>query len=304
MDHFAVHFFRSALSEFPDALLQCCLDSARRLTAAMLRIIQDIVMPPASRRMPAVFIGHGSPMNALEDNRYTAAWQTIASALPRPRAILVISAHWTTRGTAITSNPAPETIHDFRGFPQALFDVRYPAPGDPVLAASIRDQLAPFPIRLDDSWGLDHGAWSVLVKMYPQADIPVLQLSLDTTQGADFHYAAGQALAVLREQGILLLGTGNVVHNLEKLVWGGAAAPEWATAFNQRVRDALTGPLPQTLTSYADWGESAAVSVPSAEHFLPILTIAGCRQDGESITIAVDGIELGAISMLSAVVGG
>ena len=254
------------------------------------------------QRLPAVFIGHGSPMNALEDNRFTDAWHAIAQSLPRPRAILAISAHWTTRGTAISSNAEPKTIHDFRGFPQALFDLHYPAPGDPALAASIRDQMAPLDIRLDDGWGLDHGSWSVLLKMYPHADIPVLQLSLDLTQAPAFHFALGQRLSILRDQGILLLGTGNVVHNLTKLEWGGVAVPEWATRFNQRVRDALTGPTPRMLIDYAAWGEDATLSVPTAEHFLPLLVIAGSRRDDDDITIAVDGIELSAISMLSAVV--
>ena len=257
-------------------------------------------IPP---RLPAVFIGHGSPMNALESNRYTDAWRAIARAMPRPRAIVVVSAHWTTQGTAITSNAAPETIHDFRGFPPALYALRYPAPGDPALAAAIRDQMAPLTIHLDSGWGLDHGSWSVLVHMYPQADIPVLQLSLDLTQDAAFHYALGQRLAQLREQGILLLGTGNVVHNLAKLDWNSTAAPAWAVTFNRQVRDVLTGPHPPSLTSYAEWGDAAALSVPSAEHFLPLLTIAGSRRDDEQITVPVDGIELGAISMLCAVVG-
>ncbi len=211
--------------------------------------------------------------------------------------------HWATSGLSITSSPAPPTVHDFSGFPQALFELRYPVPGDPLLAASIRDQLLPLPILLDDARGLDHGTWSVLIKMFQPADIPVLQLSLDTSQPTAFHYVLGSRLAALRDQGILLIGTGNVVHNLSKLVWGGAPAPAWATAFDNRVRTVLTGPAPQVLTDFAKWGNDAALSVPTDEHFLPLLVIAGSRYSDETITIPVDGIELGAISMLCAVVG-
>ncbi len=260
-------------------------------------------MPDPTFRMPALFVGHGSPMNALDDNRYTQGWQALAQAIPRPRAILVISAHWQTRGTAITAAAAPRTIHDFGGFPQALFDLRYPAPGDPALAAQIRDQLAPLPVALDLAWGLDHGAWSVLIKMYPQADVPVLQLSIDASRSPDWHLALGRRLAVLREQGVLLLGTGNVVHNLSKLVWGGASAPDWATRFNDRVRATLTGSTPTLITEFAAWGPDAALAVPSAEHLLPLLYILGSRIDTEPITLPIDGIELGAISMMTVAVG-
>jgi len=193
-------------------------------------------------RMPAIFIGHGSPMNALDENPYTAVWRQLGAKLPRPRAILAISAHWTTRGTSVTAMPSPPTIHDFGGFPQALFDIRYPAPGDPALAARVQALLAPLPVRLDQDWGLDHGVWSVLLKVYPEADVPVLQLSLDLTQPASYHYELGARLAPLRDEGVLLFATGNVVHNLRRMNFDAAApAPIWARDFNHKVRASVLG---------------------------------------------------------------
>jgi len=251
----------------------------------------------APTRMPAIFVGHGSPMNALEDNVYTRAWQQLGAAMPKPKAIIGISAHWLTHGTAITAMAAPRTIHDFGGFPQPLFDMRYPA-----LAARVRTLLAPIDVQLDHAWGLDHGTWSVLVNMFPAADIPVLQISIDDTQPHAFQHALGRRLAPLRDEGILLLGTGDVVHNLRTLRWGGAPY-DWAQRFNDRVRDCLLRGDTESLADFAQWGEDARLSVPTPEHFLPLLTIAGTKQDDEAISIAVDGIDAGSISMLTAVVG-
>jgi 4,5-DOPA dioxygenase extradiol len=256
----------------------------------------------APPRMPAIFVGHGSPMNALEDNIYTRAWQQLGATMPTPKAIIAISAHWVTRGTAITAMAAPRTIHDFGGFPQPLFDMRYPAPGDPALAARVRDLLAPLDVQLDHDWGLDHGSWSVLVKMFPGADIPVLQLSLDGTQPAAFQHALGRRLTPLRDEGILLIGSGDVVHNLRTLRWGGAPY-DWAQRFNDRVRDCLLRGETESLADFAQWGDDAQRSVPTDEHFLPLITIAGMKRDDEAIGIAVDGIDAGSISMLTAVVG-
>ena len=193
-------------------------------------------------RMPALFLGHGSPMNVLEENSYTQAWRTLGETLPRPKMILAISAHWYTRGTAVTAMEHPRTIHDFGGFPQALFDIQYPAPGSPELAAHIQQLLAPTPVRADTGeWGLDHGSWGVLIKMYPEADIPVVQLSIDGTQPAAYHYELGQKLAALREQGVMIVASGNVVHNLRLGKWQGESSPyPWAESFNQFVRDNLS----------------------------------------------------------------
>lgn len=263
-------------------------------------------MSTIATRMPAIFFGHGSPMNALEDNRYTIAWAQLGASVARlqPKAILSVSAHWYTRGTGVTAMAQPKTIHDFGGFPQALFDVRYPAPGDPQLAAQVRDLLAPLAVTMDQSWGLDHGTWSVLVKAFPKADVPVIQLSIDGTQPAQFHFDLGRKLAVLREQGVLIIGSGDVVHNLRLMNrHQDAPAHAWAERFNDHIRASLLSGDMQALIDYADQGQDAQLSVPTPEHYLPLLYIAGARQDDEAISIAVDGIAIGAISMLTAVVG-
>ncbi|MGZ3157724.1 MAG: 4,5-DOPA-extradiol-dioxygenase [Burkholderiaceae bacterium] len=258
----------------------------------------------SGHRMPAVFFGHGNPMYAIEENTYTQAWQQLGASLPRPKAILAVSAHWTTRGTAVTAMTMPKTIHDFGGFPQALFDVQYPAPGDPELAHRIRDLLAPIDVHLDQTWGLDHGTWAVLRHAYPQADIPVVQLSIDVTQPADFHFEIGRKLASLREEGILVIGSGNVVHNLRTMIWGDADAFDWATRFNDKVRGHLERSELAQIVNYQQDGQDAKLSIPTSEHFLPLLYIIGTKQAGESISIAVDGIEGGSISMLTTVIGG
>ncbi|WP_394779832.1 4,5-DOPA dioxygenase extradiol [Undibacterium sp.] len=256
-----------------------------------------------STRMPAIFFGHGSPMNALEDNRYTQAWEALGKQFPRPKAILVVSAHWTTRGTAVTAAKEPVTIHDFGGFPQALFDVRYPAPGDPALAARVAELLAPLPVGMDQQWGLDHGTWSVLVKAYPQADIPVIQLSIDIEKPPAYHFALGQKLQALRDEGVMVIGTGNVVHNLRRLDrdasgqgWG------WAARFNNAIRKYLQDGDLQGVVNYQSLGQDALLSVPTPEHFLPLLYILGSKAEGETLDIPIDGMEMGAISMLSVVV--
>ena len=255
-------------------------------------------------RMPALFLGHGSPMNVLEENRYTRVWQQLGRDLPRPRAILAISAHWYTRGTRVTAMEQPRTIHDFGGFPQALFDVRYPAPGSPAPAQRVTE-LLPLTEK-DESWGFDHGSWGLLARMYPEADIPLVQLSVDSTRSAEWHFEAGRKLAALRDEGILLVASGNVVHNLRKLQWQGAAPVyPWADGFNQYVRDnlrsdAAAGDHP--LVNYQQH-PGAALSHPTAEHYLPLLYILGARAAGEAVSVPVEGMEMGAISMLSAQVG-
>ena len=256
-----------------------------------------------SIRMPAIFFGHGNPMNALQENAYTEVWRNIGATLPRPKAILAISAHWYTQGTAVTAMSDPRTIHDFAGFPQALFEMSYPAAGDPILAEQVRDLLAPVVVEMDHSWGIDHGTWSVLVKAYPKADVPVIQLSIDAAQPAGFHYELGRRLSVLRAQGILIIGSGNVVHNLRTMIWGEAPAYGWALRFNEKVADCLLGADPGQLVNYEQWGEDARLSAPTPEHFLPLLYVLGTRQDDEPISIAVNGIESGSISMLTARVG-
>ena len=257
-----------------------------------------------SSRMPALFIGHGSPMNALEDTPWSRAWRQLGKALPRPRAILVISAHWMTPGLGVTAMPRPETIHDFGGFPDALFAMQYPAPGDPALAQHVQELLSPVSVSLDQSWGLDHGAWSILVHLFPDADIPVVQLSLDLSQPNRFHYELGQRLRSLREEGILILGSGNVVHNLRLIQWqADAKTPAWSHRIEQRIIDCLLAGEHKALIDYPQLDPEALLAIPTPEHYLPLLYIAGLQMEGETLGFPVRGIDLGTISMLSVQVG-
>lgn len=255
--------------------------------------------------MPAVFIGHGSPMNTLEQNRYTEAWRRIGASMPKPKAILCVSAHWVTRGTAVTAMDRPRTIHDFGGFPQALFDVQYPAPGSPQLATRVRELLAPASVQLDQSWGLDHGSWSVLVHLFPEANVPVVQLSLDAALEPAAHYALATRLAPLRDEGVLIVGSGNVVHNLGRMQSAEDAKPyDWAIRFNEKVRAHLAAHEQQPLIDFDAHGEDAHQSIPTPEHYLPLLYVLAQQGENEAISLPVDGIELGSISMLTVVVGG
>ena len=255
-------------------------------------------------RMPAVFLGHGSPMNAVQRNRYTQAWRQLGASLPAPRAVLSISAHWYVPGVAVTAMAEPRTIHDFFGFPRELFDIRYPARGDPKLAARVSQLLAPLPVEPDQSWGLDHGTWSVLVHIYPEATVPVVQLSIDSRQPAQFHYELGRRLAPLREEGVLILGSGNVVHNLSRVVWEPDAAPyDWAVEFAEQVRADIARGEHQPLIDYRGLGAAALAAVPTPEHYLPLLYVLGSQTPGEVVQVPIDGIELGSIGMMSVVVG-
>ncbi|MFZ6768878.1 4,5-DOPA dioxygenase extradiol [Undibacterium sp. Di26W] len=254
-----------------------------------------------SPRSPAIFIGHGSPMNALDDNDYTRAWHDLGQTLARPKAILMVSAHWMTRGVAVTAMPRPRTIHDFGGFPQALFDIQYPAAGDPALAARVADLLAPMTVVQDQQWGLDHGTWSVLVKMYPQADVPVVQLSLDLSQPAAWHFELGRQLSVLRDEGVMLMASGNVVHNLRRMS-SEVRAYDWAQRFNDTMRAAILEQDWDKLVHYEQFGNDASLAVPTNEHFLPVLYVLGSKRPDERVTVFAEGMELGAISMMSVAV--
>ena len=253
--------------------------------------------------MPVVFFGHGSPMNTLDRNSYTEAWRKIGESTPKPTAILCVSAHWYTEGTAVTAMSRPKTIHDFYGFPQALFDVQYPAPGAPGLAARVQELLRPIDVALDESWGLDHGTWSVLKHVYPKADVPVVQLSIDGARPVQFHYDAARRLAPLRDEGVLVIGSGNVVHNLRLMNRRGGEAFDWAMRFNERVRAALASRDHRALVEFDKWGEDARLSVPTPEHYLPLLYIAALQREGETMAFPVDGYDLGSISMLTAAAG-
>jgi 4,5-DOPA dioxygenase extradiol len=261
-------------------------------------------MNSSTTRMPAIFFGHGSPMNTLEQNRYTQAWKQLGALAGKPNAILAISAHWYTHGTAVTAMDRPKTIHDFYGFPQALFDVQYPAPGDPTLAARVRELLAPVDVRLDQSWGLDHGTWSVLKHAFPTAEVPVVQLAIDDTKPAAFHHALGAHLAPLRDEGVLIVGSGNVVHNLRTIGWGGGAPYDWAVRFKDYVRGAIEAKHYERLIEYERAGADARLAVPTPDHFLPLLYVLGAQAPDETVHIAIDGLELRSIGMMSLWVDG
>lgn len=232
-------------------------------------------------RAPALFVGHGSPMNAIEDTPSTRGWAAIAKRFSKPKAIVAISAHWVTDGVRVMSNAHPRTIHDFgRSFPQALFDVQYPAPGDPALARRIVDMLAPFGARLDDSWGLDHGAWSVLKHMYPDADVPIVQVSLDIRRPSKEHYAIGQALASLRDDNILVLGSGNIVHNLPAFFRAPSPEPQpWVAAFDNLIVASIEGDHAAALNYKAQ--PDAAVAAPDWEHYMPVVYALGAQRADE-----------------------
>lgn len=257
-------------------------------------------MSEASSRQPVVFLGHGSPMNAIEDTPWSRAFRELAQELPKPRAVLAISAHWFVRGTFTTGNERPETLHDFGGFPPELYAVRYPAPGDTALARRVVDLLGPSvaSVRLD--WGLDHGTWSVLRHLLPEADVPVVQLSLDASLAPEAHLALGQALAPLRREGVLLLGSGNLVHNLGdafgRLQRGESTTPEWARAFDSATAAALTARDHAWLTA-APASEAGRQAHPTPEHYLPILYAAGAADPSEPVTFPVAGFDLGSLSM-------
>jgi 4,5-DOPA dioxygenase extradiol len=251
-----------------------------------------------SELMPAAFIGHGSPMNALDHNRYTECWSNFATTLPKPKAVLVVSAHWYVNITAVTAMTMPRTIHDFYGFPQPLFDVQYPAPGDPELARRVIDVVEPTYVGLDnDSWGIDHGTWSVLVHMFPEADVPVLQLSINAELPFDYHFNLGAKLHELRSEGVLIVGSGNVVHNLRLVDWQSPGeGTDWAHRFDDAMREIMTSDAANlgTAASHRDYG----LAVPTPDHFLPLAYVAGLSAAAnEPATTLIDGYEMGSLSM-------
>src|SRR5436309_12165096 len=255
--------------------------------------------------LPAIFFGHGNPMNALLNNSYTEGWRRIGEQTPRPRAILSISAHWFVPETGVTISTAPRTIHDFGGFPRELYKVQYPAPGDPELAHRVQEMLAPLPVTLDNSWGLDHGTWSVLRHVYPAADVPIVQLSIDESQPPSFHFEIGNTLASLRQEGVLIVGSGNLVHNLHAYAWGRHMPDpyDWAMRFETDAKGLLLSGESKPLIDYETLGREALLSIPTPDHYLPLLYVIGTRQQGDLITFPVEGVDGGSISMLSVRVG-
>jgi len=255
--------------------------------------------------MPVVFFGHGNPMNALQDNDYTRGWTAIGREVPRPSAILSVSAHWYISGTSVTAMPAPRTIHDFGGFPPELYRIEYPAPGDPALAGRVRDLLSPVSVPLDGDWGLDHGTWTVLRHVFPRADVPVVQLSIDKRQPAKYHFDIGKRLSSLRDEGVLIVGSGNLVHNLHAYAWGRHAAEpyDWTVRFEDKARELLLTGNDSPLIAYETLGREAALSVPTPDHYLPLLYVIALRRESDSIRFPVEGVDGGSVSMLAVRIG-
>ena len=258
-----------------------------------------------TKPMPVVFFGHGNPMNALAHNAWTEGWASIGARMPQPKAILSISAHWYLPSTQVTAMPAPRTIYDFAGFPPSLRAIKYPAPGEPKLASHIQTLLAPLSVTLDKRWGLDHGSWSVLCHVFPEANIPVLQLSIDETQPAAFHYELGKRLAPLRDEGVLVMGSGNLVHNLHAYAWGRRQIKpfDWAARFEERARDLILAGDHEPLVNYETLGREARLSIPTPEHYLPLLYVLALQRENEKVSFPVEGFDGGSVSMLSVKLG-
>ncbi|MBA4374423.1 MAG: 4,5-DOPA dioxygenase extradiol [Thermodesulfovibrio sp.] len=252
--------------------------------------------------MPALFVGHGSPMNAIEDNEFSRAWAEVGQSLPKPTAILCISAHWVTEGTGATAMGKPKTIHDFSGFPQELYDVKYPAEGSPALARLTEETIKKTQVEMDFEWGLDHGTWSVLSRMFPNADIPVVQLSLDGYKKPQAHYDIGTELRSFRNKGVLIVGSGNMVHNLGTLSWEDNAY-DWAVEFDETLKQLILSGDHDSIVNYEKFGRIAAQSIPTNEHFLPLLYILALKHKDDNISFFADKITLGSISMRSMKIG-
>lgn len=255
--------------------------------------------------MPVLFMGHGSPMNGIEDNEFSTKWTEMAQDIPVPTAVIVVSAHWFTKGTHLTAMDFPRTIHDFGGFPQALFDVDYPAPGSPDLAIATKKLIQSVDVGLDHDWGLDHGAWTVLRHMYPTANIPVVQLSIDYTKDARFHYDLAKELYELRKKGVLILGSGNMVHNLRMMSWeminGGGY--DWALEINDQFKRLILNNEHQPLQAYQTLGKAAMLAIPTPEHYLPLMYTLGLKNEQESVSLFNDKAVAGSLTMTSVRIG-
>ena len=252
-------------------------------------------------RLPTVFFGHGNPLNAIQRNAYTESWAAIGKSIEKPKAVVCVSAHWYIPETAVTGMPQPRTIHDFGGFPRELYEVQYPAPGSAALAQQIQQLLAPIPVAMDQGWGLDHGTWSVLCHVFPQADVPVVQLSIDETQPPLYHYQIGQRLAPLRDEGVLVIGSGNLVHNLHTYAWGRHDVEpfDWAVRFETRARELIARGDFAPLVDYESLGRDALLSVPTPDQYLPLLYVLGAAHPDDSTNFPVEGFDGGSVSMVS-----
>ena len=258
-------------------------------------------------KMPVLFIGHGSPMNAIEDNIFSKRWQQMGKEIPTPKAVVVISAHWLTKGTLVTAMPNPKTIHDFGGFPQALFDVQYPAPGSPELATEIQKLITNPAVELDHDWGLDHGTWSVVKHMYPDADIPVLQLSIDYYKPAAYHYELAKQLLALRKKGVLIIGSGNMVHNLRMVAWDKLNEPEygfdWALEMNDIFKNKISNGFHKELIQYEKLHKAATLAIPTPDHYYPLLYILALQTDNDKVEFFNDKAVGGSLTMTSVKIG-
>lgn len=258
-------------------------------------------------KMPVLFIGHGSPMNAIEDNIFSKRWQQMGKEIPTPKAVVVVSAHWLTKGTMVTAMPNPKTIHDFGGFPQALFDVQYPAPGSPELATEIQKLITNPAVELDHDWGLDHGTWSVVKHMYPDADISVLQLSIDYYKPAAYHYELAKQLLALRKKGVLIIGSGNMVHNLRMVAWDKLNEPEygfdWALEMNDIFKNKISNGFHKELIQYEKLHKAATLAIPTPDHYYPLLYILALQTDNDKVEFFNDKTVGGSLTMTSVKIG-
>lgn len=254
-------------------------------------------------KMPVLFLGHGSPMNAIEENEFVTGFRNVAKEIPRPQAILCVSAHWETRGTFVTAMENPVTIHDFGGFPRELFEVQYPAPGSPDLAKETKSLIKKTDVRLDDKWGLDHGAWSVIKHLYPKADIPVIQVSLDYYQTPRYHYELAKEIKSLREKGVLIIGSGNMVHNLRMVAWDKLNTPgfgyDWALEANEKMKKYILDGDVQSLINFRSQGKAFDLSIPTPEHYLPMLYAYALKEENESVSLFNDKALGGSLTMTS-----
>lgn len=258
-------------------------------------------------RIPVLFVGHGSPMNAIEENEFVEGWRNLGKTIPRPKAILVVSAHWETKGTFVTVAPKPQTIHDFGGFPKALYDVQYPAPGSPELANETKRIITKTAVGLDEKWGLDHGAWSVIRRIYPEADVPVIEMSMDYSQGPQYHYELGKQLAALRNKGVLIIGSGNMVHNLRMVAWDKMNEPEygfdWAIQANDKFKQLIQTGNHKELINYTSLGREVQLAVPTPDHYLPLLYALALKEENEAVSFFNDKPVMGSLTMTSLRIG-
>ncbi len=261
----------------------------------------------SSEEMPILFIGHGNPMNAIEENEFSKTWQELGKTLPKPTAILCISAHWETKGTFVTAMPKPPTIHDFGGFPQSLFDVQYAAPGDPALAEETQKHIVGTEVGLDYTWGLDHGCWSVLKHLYPEADVPVMEFSIDYTKGPEYHYNLAKELAFLRKKGVLIIGSGNMVHNLRLVAWDKMNVPnfgfDWAIEAHEQMKKYISENNHKELINYKTLGKAFDLAIPTPEHYIPLLYMLGLKKESENIHFFNDKLLMGSLNMTSVKIG-